>query len=145
MPFGHRVFSNVHLNMAEALHRVMLGVLLVCVSVSAWPQARSRIQLVDRIIAVVDQEVITQFELNDRMQRVTRELEQRNTPLPPKDVLEAQVLERLITERVQLQRAAETGLRVDDQLLDRTVERVAQSNNMTPERSEEHTSELQSH
>ena len=111
----------------------MLALLLVGVSVSGYSQSRTRIQLVDRIIAVVNQEVITQFELNDRMQRVTRELEQRNTPLPPRDVLEAQVLERLITERVQLQRASEIGLRIDDPMLDRTVERVAQSNNMTTE------------
>jgi peptidyl-prolyl cis-trans isomerase SurA len=113
--------------------RRLVWVLLLCVPLSAYPQARTRIQLVDRIIAVVNQEVVTQFELNDRMQRVARELEQRNTPLPPKDVLESQVLERMITERVQLQRASEVGLRVDEPQLDRTMERVAESNNMSQE------------
>lgn len=132
MQFGDRSFRGETMSTAHIWHRLVLALLLVCVSVPGYSQSRTRIQLVDRIIAVVNQEVITQFELNDRMQRVTRELEQRNTPLPPKDVLEAQVLERLITERVQLQRASETGLRVDEPLLDRTVERVAQSNSMSP-------------
>lgn len=132
MRFGHRLSCHAPLPLAAVWQRLILAMLLICVSGAAYPQARTRILLVDRIIAVVNQGVITQFELNERMKRVTRELEQRNTPLPPKDVLEAQVLERLITERVQLQRATETGLRVDESQLDRTVDRVAQSNNMTP-------------
>ncbi|MBM3345891.1 MAG: molecular chaperone SurA [Betaproteobacteria bacterium] len=124
------------------LQRILIGVLLIFTGAIESPAAhaqsgqatpgRTRIQLVDRIIAVVNQDVITRFELSERLQRVTRELEQRNTPLPPRDVLERQVLERLIVERAQLQRAAEIGLRVDDEQLDVTVTRVAESNNMTP-------------
>lgn len=126
-------------NFPATMWRVFISVLLLCTGAAAFAQdapgtqARTRIQLVDRIIAVVNQEVITRFELTERMERVTRELEQRKTPLPPRDVLERQVLERLITERVQLLRAAEMGLRVEDAQLDVTVARIAESNNMTPE------------
>lgn len=90
-------------------------------------------QLVDRIVAVVNNEVITQFELNDRMRVVMQQLQKRGTPLPPREVLEKQMLERLITDRVQLQFAKETGIRVDDLQLDKTLQRVAQENNMAVE------------
>jgi peptidyl-prolyl cis-trans isomerase SurA len=91
------------------------------------------IQLVGRIVAVVNNEVITQFELNDRMRIVTQQLQKRGTPLPPQEVLEKQLLERIITDRVQLQFAQETGIRVDDLQLDKTLQRIAQENNMTVE------------
>ncbi|MHB8165736.1 MAG: peptidylprolyl isomerase [Sulfuricella sp.] len=90
-------------------------------------------QLLDRIVAVVNNEVITQFELNDRMQIVMQQLKKRGTPLPPREVLEKQVLERMITDRIQLQFAKETGIRVDDLQLDKALQRVAQENNMTVE------------
>lgn len=109
-------------------------VVLVSICSTALGQGatgRARIQLVDRIIAVVNQEVITQYELADRLERTVRELQQRGTPLPARDELESQVLDRLITERVQLQRAGEMGLRVEEEQIDRTVQRVAESNNMT--------------
>jgi len=91
------------------------------------------VQLVGRIVAVVNNEVITQFELNDRMRIVMQQLQKRGTPLPPQDVLEKQMLERIITDRVQLQFAQETGIRVDDLQLDKTLQRIAQENNMTVE------------
>ena len=120
--------------LARLMMRMLLGAGLASLAALALAQSlpgRARIQLVDRIIAVVNQEVITQFELSERMQRVTRELQQRNTPLPDRDVLERQVRERMITERVQLQRAVDLGLRVDAAQLDQTVARVAENNKMT--------------
>jgi len=86
--------------------------------------------LVDRIVAVVNSEVITQFELSERMNRVLRELDKRGTPLPPRDQLERQVLERMILDKAQLQLAKETGLKVDDLDLDRTIARIAEGNRL---------------
>jgi peptidyl-prolyl cis-trans isomerase SurA len=86
---------------------------------------------IDRIIAVVDQGVITENELNDRIRIVTTQLEKQGNPLPPEDVLRKQILERLINDRLQLQYAAQTGLRVDDTQLDKTVERIADQNKMS--------------
>lgn len=86
--------------------------------------------LVDRIVAVVNSEVITQFELSERVTRVLHDLGGRGTPLPDRAELQKQVLERMIIERVQLQLARETGLQIDDLQLDATIGRIAENNRM---------------
>ncbi|GAB7564560.1 peptidylprolyl isomerase [Methylobacillus methanolivorans] len=85
----------------------------------------------DRIVAIVDQGVITEKELNDRIQTVTAQLEKQGTQLPPREVLQKQILERLINDRLQLQYATQTGLRVDDAQLDKTIERIAEQNKLS--------------
>jgi peptidyl-prolyl cis-trans isomerase SurA len=85
----------------------------------------------DRIIAVVNDDVITRYELNDHIKTVVNQLNKQGTPLPPQDVLEKQLLERMINDRIQLQYAKETGVRVDDTQLGKTLERVAESNKIT--------------
>ena len=98
----------------------------------AEPAAKENgeIQKVDRIVAVVDQAVITEKELTDRIRSVTAQLEKQGTELPPPAILEKQILERMITDKLQLQYAAQTGLKVDDNQLDKTVERIAAQNKM---------------
>jgi len=86
---------------------------------------------IDRIIAVVDREVITQSELENRIRIVLGQLEKQSGQMPPRDVLQKQVLERLISDRLQLQLASQTGLRVDDNQLDKTIERIAEQNKMS--------------
>jgi len=86
---------------------------------------------VDRIVAVVNSEVITRSDLRQRVEQVTRQLSRQGTPLPPADVLERQVLERQIMERLQIQLANETSLRVDDVTLDRALGRIADSNKLS--------------
>ena len=81
-------------------------------------------------MAVVNSEVITQYDLSERVQRALRELRSRGTPLPDRDELQRQVLERMIVDRVQLQYARETGLQIDDLQLDATINRIAESNRM---------------
>ena len=86
---------------------------------------------VDRIVAVVNSEVITRSDLRMRVAQVTRQLSRQGTPLPAAEVLEKQVLERQIMERLQLQLAAETSLRIDDVTLDRAVGRIADNNRLS--------------
>jgi peptidyl-prolyl cis-trans isomerase SurA len=86
---------------------------------------------VDRIVAVVNNEVITLKELQERMALAERQLKQQNVQLPPRDVLERQVLERMIVDQVQLQFAKETSLRIDDAQLERALANIAQSNRMS--------------
>jgi peptidyl-prolyl cis-trans isomerase SurA len=93
--------------------------------------ASTRVALVDRIVAVVNKEVVTQFELQERVDRIMKQLQQRGTALPARDEIERQILERIIMEKVQLQFAKETGLRVDDLELDRTISRVADGNKLS--------------
>ncbi|MCP6769801.1 SurA N-terminal domain-containing protein, partial [Klebsiella pneumoniae] len=77
--------------------------------------------LVDRIVAVVNSEVVTQSELTERISIAERQLKRQNTPVPDPRQLERQVLERLILEKAQLQMAKETGLRADEVQLDRAL------------------------
>jgi len=90
-----------------------------------------RVTLVDRIVAVVNKEVITLSELEQAVGMAERELRRRGTPVPDRSVLEHQMLERLILNKAQLQLARNSGLRVDELQLDRAVERIAESNKMT--------------
>jgi peptidyl-prolyl cis-trans isomerase SurA len=104
--------------------------LFCCVAIAQERRPAARIQLLDRIVAVVNSEVITQYELNERVAQIQKQLRQRNTPLPEAGVLERQVLERLIIDKAQLQLARDTALRVDDLQLDRAIERIASDNRM---------------
>jgi peptidyl-prolyl cis-trans isomerase SurA len=98
---------------------------------AAQKPAAGRVVLLDRIIAVVNDEVITRRDLDDRIKVVLSQLKQQGTPLPPSDVLEKQVLERVIYNQVQLQYAKETGLRVEDAILEKAVNRIAEDNKIT--------------
>jgi peptidyl-prolyl cis-trans isomerase SurA len=89
-----------------------------------------RVVPVDRIVAVVNDEVITQNDLNERVALVVRQFQRQGGQLPPADALSRQILERMINDLLQVQLAKETGIRVDDATLDRTIERIARENNM---------------
>ncbi len=93
----------------------------------------SRVLSVDRVVAIVNDEAITQHEVDDAKRIVLAQMKQQNVPSPAPDVLEKQVLERLITERSLLQFAKETGLRVDDTQVERALQRIAQDNKLTLE------------
>jgi peptidyl-prolyl cis-trans isomerase SurA len=89
------------------------------------------IEEVDKIVAVVEDDVILKSELNTRVQTVTNQLVEQGTPLPPQSVLEKQVLDRLILTKLQLQMAEGTGIRVDDETLNRTIGGIASENELT--------------
>ncbi len=85
----------------------------------------------DRIVAVVGSDVITYVELRNRLAAALKQLEKQGTPLPPQDILERQMLERLIMDRAQLQYAKDSGMRVDDIQLDQAIGRIAAGNRMS--------------
>lgn len=85
----------------------------------------------DRIVAVVDEDVITKAELEKNITQIMAQLRERNTSLPPRDSLALQVLERMISQRLQLQVAERLGLQIDDATLDRAVVNVAAKNNLS--------------
>lgn len=88
-----------------------------------------QVGVIDSVVAVVNDDVITRFELDDRVRDVGIQLKKQGTALPPEGVLERQLLERMITEMLQLQYAKESGVRVDDTQLDQAIERIAEQNN----------------
>lgn len=85
----------------------------------------------DRIVAVVDQAVITEQELESRITTVSAQLKKQGAELPDENILRKQILERLISDTLQIQYAAQIGLKVDDNQLDKTIERIAEQNNLT--------------
>lgn len=84
----------------------------------------------DYIVAVVNSEPITNNEVRSRMVRFEQQLAQQGSPLPPRPELTRQVLERLISEKAQLQLARESGVRVDEGMVDQAELNVARQNQM---------------
>ena len=111
--------------------RAAAAVLAVAAAL-AWlgAHAQDAAQL-NRIVAVVNDDVITSVDLNRETQMALETLRRQGTPLPQHDVLEKQLLERLITKRVLLQQARSSGLRVPDTELDAAIERIAVQNKMS--------------
>lgn len=98
------------------------------------PAAAAPLQAdLDRIVAVVNNEVITETELQQRVHTVAINLRRAQIELPPMEQLRQQVLERLITERAIMQRARQTGIRIDDQMVNASIEQIARQNNLTVE------------
>lgn len=87
----------------------------------------------DRVVAVVNDEVITLHELQSRLDSVVSQLKRQGTELPPQEVLQKQMLERMIMDRIQVQYAKENGLHVEDGELDMAINRIAANNKMTPD------------
>lgn len=87
---------------------------------------------IDRVVAVVNTDVITFLEVEMRRRSVERQLRQRRIEAPPEEELRKQVLERLISDRALVQAARDAGLRVDDAQLDRVLARMAEDNRSTP-------------
>lgn len=103
---------------------LLAGLLTLCAgSVSAG-------ELLEGIVAVVNDDVVMQSELDRMAGRVLSEIRQREGQVPPQAALARQVLERLIVMKIQLQLAAKTGLRVDDDTLNRAISNIAAENGL---------------
>ena len=92
---------------------------------SVWAQP------MDRIVAVVNDEVVLESELIEMAQTISLQLRKRQVALPPRDVFISQVLERLIVKKLQIQTAIRIGIRLGDDDLNTSIQRIAKNNNMT--------------
>lgn len=95
--------------------------------------AQAEEQLLDEIVAVVDDTVIMRSELNRAMSSITKQIEAQGNQLPPSDVLESQVLERLIVQEVQIARAEQVGIQISEEEIDSALSNVAQQNGVSLE------------
>lgn len=93
--------------------------------------AAAPVEPVDKIVAVVNDDVITSTELANRLHSIKEQLRNQSAPIPPDADLKKQVLDRMILASLQLQLADKNGIRVDDETLNRTIERIAQDNKLT--------------
>jgi peptidyl-prolyl cis-trans isomerase SurA len=107
-----------------------LAVLLFFPLIATAQSARARPVDADRIVAVVNSEAITLFELRSRLTMVERQLRGQNVELPPRETMEKQLLERMIVDRTQMQFAKESGMQISDAELDAALRRVADGNRM---------------
>ncbi|MBL8514628.1 MAG: peptidylprolyl isomerase [Betaproteobacteria bacterium] len=95
------------------------------------PSKPSGVVDLDRIAVVVNTEVITQNDVNERYAAIVKQLQKQGTKLPPPDELRKQILERMVNDLVQMQEAKETGIKIDDGTLDKTLQRIADENNVS--------------
>ena len=95
------------------------------------PQKPGGVIELDRIVAVVNNEVITLGDLNDRLATVSAQLKKQGTQLPSNDVLKKQLLDRMVLDLVEIQEAKESGIKVDDGTLDKTLQRIADENSLS--------------
>lgn len=114
-----------------ALQLTSACLILIAATAHAQQAKPNAIVVIDRIIAVVNDEVITERELAARVDFALRQLAQQGTQPPARQILEKQLLERTINDRVQMQYARDTGTRVDNAELDRAMVKIAEQNKMT--------------
>ncbi len=110
---------------------VFLATLMAFTGVAAVPAHAQTTQPLDRIAAVVDEDVVLQSELDRAIHNIKAQYAGRENQLPPDNVLQRQVLERLILVKLQVERAEGSGIRVGDEELNRAIAGIAQQNNTT--------------
>ncbi len=95
--------------------------------------ASAQLQILDKVIAIVDDDVVLQSELDQRLATVYSQIQQSGTQAPPQDILSQQVLDQLISERLQLNIAYSAGVRITDEEVNAAMARVAGGNNLSME------------
>ena len=99
-----------------------------------WPLARAQAQdttPIDEIVALVEEDIIMRSELDNAIQGIVERIRAQGGAAPPQDLLEKQVLERLIVRKLQVQRALRTGIRVSDSDIDQALMSVAEQNGIS--------------
>ena len=116
----------MNLRSISKLHLALLSVALsFSLSISA------QVTMLDRVVAIVDDDIVLNSELQQRMMTINEQIAQSGTQPPPQEIILQQVLERLISERLQLNMGYNAGIRITDEELNAAITRVAQSNGLT--------------
>ena len=110
--------------------KYLLPAIFLMLTGAAGSWANPAIVELDRVVAVVNRDVITASELDTRVKQVKQRLQERNTQLPAEDVLRRQILESMILEEIQLQLAQQGNIRVDDEQLNQVINNIARQNSM---------------
>jgi len=118
---------NVKIKLSNFLRPLLLGALLF------GSPAHAEVRPLDRVVAIVDNDVIMQSQLDQRVTEVQKSIAKQGGNQPPTNVLQQQVLERLILENIQLQIGDRAGVRITDEELNQALETIAQRNNMNIE------------
>ena len=123
-----RVLNSVVPTLRTLTLTVFAGLMLTPVSL-----AMAQIEMLDQVVAIVDDDIILASELQERVQGVRSTMESRGVDVPEDDVLVRETLDRLILDSIQLQLADRYGVRIPDQQLDESMTRLAQRNGLSLE------------
>ena len=114
-------------------HRLRLHLTLICLiafAVLLVPTARAA-QTIDRVVAVVNNGIILQSELDNAMNQIEAQLRSEGRQLPPKGILEKQVLEHLVMQKIQIQEAHKHNIQISDKDINNAIQSIAQNNGLT--------------
>ena len=118
---------NVKTKLTDCVRPLLLGALFLGTA------AQAEVNPLDRVVAIVDNDVIMQSQLDARVREVQQTIAKRGAAVPPENVLDDQVLERLIIENIQLQIGDRSGIRITDEELNQALGTIAQRNGMNLE------------
>ena len=109
------------------MNKLKLFLLIVLIS----PMTNAAIELLDKVAVIVEDGIILESEVNKRIEQIIESLKQSDTPLPPQEVLFEQIIERMIIEEIQLQKAQMAGVRISDQELNESMAQIALGNSLS--------------
>lgn len=118
---------NVKTKLSEFLRPLALGTLLLCSA------AHAQVSSLDRVVAVVDNDIIMYSQLQRRVEEVRDSLTKRGADVPATTELNTQVLERMIVDSIQVSMGERAGIRISDDELNQAMQSIARRNNMNPE------------
>ncbi|MDP7577300.1 MAG: SurA N-terminal domain-containing protein, partial [Pseudomonadales bacterium] len=111
------------------MNRIKTMLALICASTVLHAQAS--LVILDKIVAIVDEDVVMLSELELRQNTIRAQLTAAGQQVPPDDILTSQIVERLIVESLQLQMADRAGVRISDEELNSAMESIALQNNLS--------------
>ena len=117
------------MDLKKTCNTVLAAVLFTAFSITASAQ----LEILDKVVAVVDEDVVLESEVQRRLATIYNQIKQSGTQPPPQDILVQQVLERLISERLQLNMGYNAGIRITDTELNDAMARIATGNQLTME------------
>ena len=117
------------MDLKKTCNTALLAVLLAAFSVTASAQ----VEILDKVVAIVDEDVVLESEVQRRLATIYAQIQKSGTQPPPQEIVVQQVLERLISERLQLNVGYSAGIRITDAELNDAMARIASSNQLTME------------
>ena len=109
----------------------MIRTLIFLLALTAIPASAAETILLDKIVAIVDESIITQRELDNRVYLIKLDFKQTRRRLPDEETVYRQVLEAMIDDSLLVQQAAKRGIKITDSQLNQTMQNIAKQNNMS--------------
>ncbi|MDA8788981.1 SurA N-terminal domain-containing protein, partial [Porticoccaceae bacterium] len=110
---------------------ILVRWILTLFSIGFALHSHGQVKVLDKVVAIVDDDVVLQSELDQRTTVITAQLASSGTKMPPQDILQQQILDRLISERIQLTMGYNSGVRISDEELNQAITRIAASNQIS--------------